>query len=160
MKEWKVLQEGRERCEKRRNCSKPKFLLYLQPRKNTSLLGKALITLLKTGCENERSLVISIFFFSLNVFNSINDRSHILRCWYIYFYHRSANAFNLPESKFSMFGIEFNLYLTISTFNDPGKKVTIIFSFSHNVFYPSQKEFLFWSYIYFVVCKCFQFGPA
>ena len=35
--------------------------------------------------------------------------------------------------------------------------VTSIFPFSHNVFLPSQKEFLFLSYIYFVVCKCFQF---
>ena len=35
--------------------------------------------------------------------------------------------------------------------------VTSIFSFSHNVFLPPQKEFLFLSYICFVVCKCFQF---
>ena len=26
--------------------------------------------------------------------------------------------------------------------------------------YPSQKQFLFLSYVYFVVCKCFQFGPV
>ena len=32
--------------------------------------------------------------------------------------------------------------------------VTSIFSFFHNVFCPSQKEFLFLSYVYFVVCKC------
>ena len=37
--------------------------------------------------------------------------------------------------------------------------VTSIFSFSHNVFYPSLNKFQFFSYIYFVVCKCFQFGP-
>ena len=45
-----------------------------------------------------------------------------------------------------------------------GKKekmlVTSIFSFSHNVFYQYQKEFLCLSDIYFVVCKCFQLGPA
>ena len=35
-----------------------------------------------------------------------------------------------------------------------------IFSFSHNVFYQSQKEFLFFSDIYFVVCKCFEYGPV
>ena len=29
-----------------------------------------------------------------------------------------------------------------------------------HVFYPSQKEFLLLRYIYFVVCKCFQFGPV
>ena len=38
--------------------------------------------------------------------------------------------------------------------------VTSIFSFSHNVFFQFQKEFLFLSHIYFVVCKCFQFGPV
>ena len=32
--------------------------------------------------------------------------------------------------------------------------------FSHNVFYPSLKEFLSLSYIYFVVCKCVEFGPV
>ena len=35
--------------------------------------------------------------------------------------------------------------------------VTSVFSFFHNVFFPSQKEFLSGSYMYFVVCKCFQF---
>ena len=37
--------------------------------------------------------------------------------------------------------------------------VTSIFSFSHNVFYPSQNKFQFFSHIYFIVYKCFQFGP-
>ena len=36
--------------------------------------------------------------------------------------------------------------------------VSKIFSFSYNVLYQSHKEFLFLSYIYFVVCKCFQVG--
>ena len=60
---------------------------------------------------------------------------------------------------------------TVLTFNDPkieafwkhGKKekmlVTSIFSFSNNVFYPSENKFQFFSHIWFVVCKCFQFGP-
>ena len=34
------------------------------------------------------------------------------------------------------------------------------FSFSHNVFNPSRCCFQFLSHIYFVVCKCFQFGPV
>ena len=38
--------------------------------------------------------------------------------------------------------------------------VTSIFSFSHNVFYPSQNKLQLFNYIYFVVCKCFQFGPV
>ena len=36
--------------------------------------------------------------------------------------------------------------------------VTSIFSISHNVFYPSLSNFQFLSHIYFVICKCFQFG--
>ena len=36
--------------------------------------------------------------------------------------------------------------------------VTSIFSFSHNVFYPSQNKFQFFSHIEFVVCKSFRFG--
>ena len=38
--------------------------------------------------------------------------------------------------------------------------VTSIFSFSYNVFYQSQNEFQFLNYIYFVVCKCSQYGPV
>ena len=38
--------------------------------------------------------------------------------------------------------------------------VTSIFSFSHNVFYSSQNKFQFFCDIYFVICKCFQFGPV
>ena len=36
--------------------------------------------------------------------------------------------------------------------------VTSILSFSHNVFSPSQMELLIFIYIYFVVCKSFEFG--
>ena len=38
--------------------------------------------------------------------------------------------------------------------------ITSIFSFSHNVFYPSQTKCEFFIHIYCVVCKCFQFGPV
>ena len=37
---------------------------------------------------------------------------------------------------------------------------TSIFSFSHNIFYPSQDKFPFLSHIYFVICKSFQFGQG
>ena len=37
--------------------------------------------------------------------------------------------------------------------------VTSIISFSHNVFYPLHNKFQFFHHNYFVVCKCFQFGP-
>ena len=38
--------------------------------------------------------------------------------------------------------------------------VTSIFSFPHNPFYPSRNKFDYLGYIYFVVCKCFQFGQV
>ena len=38
--------------------------------------------------------------------------------------------------------------------------VSSIFSFSHNVFYPSQTKFELFIHIFFVVCECFQFGPV
>ena len=40
--------------------------------------------------------------------------------------------------------------------------VTSIFSFSQNVFYTSQNKFQFLShiYMYFVICKHFEFGPV
>ena len=38
--------------------------------------------------------------------------------------------------------------------------VTSILPFSYNVFYPSQKQILLVSYVYFVVHKFFQFGPV
>ena len=31
---------------------------------------------------------------------------------------------------------------------------------SHNISYESRTEFLPLSYIYFVICKCFHFGPV
>ena len=42
--------------------------------------------------------------------------------------------------------------------NIVGKGENAGFSFSHNVFYPLQNKFKFFSHIYFVICKCFQFG--
>ena len=70
--------------------------------------------------------------------------------------------------------ISLTLYHTIPTLNNPKKKkialktlwekekmlVTSIFSFSHNVFYPSQSKFQSFIYIYFVVCKCFNLGTV
>ena len=35
-----------------------------------------------------------------------------------------------------------------------------IFSSSHNVFYPFQTKFQFFIHIYFVICKCFEFGSV
>ena len=38
--------------------------------------------------------------------------------------------------------------------------VTSIFSVSHNVFYSICDKVQFLRYIYFVICKCFQFGAV
>ena len=38
--------------------------------------------------------------------------------------------------------------------------VICMFSFSHNVFYLSQKRFQSSNHMQFVVCKCFQFRPV
>ena len=38
--------------------------------------------------------------------------------------------------------------------------VTSIFSFSYNVFYPSKKQILILSHIYFFVCRSFEFELA
>ena len=38
--------------------------------------------------------------------------------------------------------------------------VTSIFFFSHNVFYPMKHNLNMLSNIWYVVCKCFQFGQA
>ena len=64
-------------------------------------------------------------------------------------------------------------YPTIPTFIDSGKKslfktlwekekmlVISIFSFSHNVFYPSQKEFLCLSYICFVAADALNLDQS
>ena len=71
-----------------------------------------------------------------------------------------------------MFPTHLTLYHTIPTFNDPeneafqnivGKEkmlVTSIFSFSYDVFYPSQNKIQFLNQVYFFICKCFQFGPV
>ena len=64
--------------------------------------------------------------------------------------------------------VSLTLYHPITHFNDPNIKSLLktwwekqnIFCFSHNVFYPSQKEFQFFRHIYFAICKCFQFGPV
>ena len=43
--------------------------------------------------------------------------------------------------------------------NAGNQHITSIFSFSHNVFYSSETKFEIFIHIYFVVCKCLQFGP-
>ena len=41
-----------------------------------------------------------------------------------------------------------------------GNQHFLIFFFSHNVLYPFQNKFQFFSYIYYVVCKCFQLDQS
>ena len=87
-----------------------------------------------------------------------------------------ANAFNLFFTLSTIETIDKTiltllstlLYHTIPTSNDLEKEafmktlwekekmlVTSIFSFSQNVFYPSQNKFQYFYNIYFVVCKCY-----
>ena len=82
----------------------------------------------------------------------------------------SADAFNLDQVKILSFGKGFNSF-PHNPDNDPeeegfwkhfGKKekmlVTNIFSFSQNIFYHSKTSFKFFCHIYFLVCRCFEFG--
>ena len=81
-------------------------------------------------------------------------------------YQLSAGASNLEKTKILSFGNVLTLCHTIRLLKTLKKKpfenivVTSIFSFYSNVFSPPQKEFLFFSHIYFVICKCFQFKPV
>ena len=96
----------------------------------------------------------------------------------------SANALNLVMSKILSFGIELKkrtvfchscFFAQERSFLKPRlfaqersllkplwetvkMLVTSIFSFSYNVFYPIKDRNHHFSYIYCVVCKCFQFG--
>ena len=80
------------------------------------------------------------------------------------------NLLSICKNHFSVF-LTLTLYHTILTFNDPQERillktmwkkekmlVTSIFSFSHNVFYPIKDRNHYLSFIYSVICKCFQFG--
>ena len=84
----------------------------------------------------------------------------------IFYYVYRKHSF-MVKNKSVMFRAFLTLYHTIPTFNDfettVGKGENAgnqHFSFSHNIFHPFQREFLFLSCIYFVVCKCFQSGPV
>ena len=75
----------------------------------------------------------------------------------------SSNTLNLGQPEILSFDYGLTLYHTIPTFNDPIKKPfeNIVgkgekasnqhFLLLHNVFYPSQKEFLFLSYYTFIL---------
>ena len=104
----------------------------------------------KTLWEKEKLLVTNNFFFSQGVFKRLELQTR-----------KNQGLFGK--------GLNLTLYHIIPTFGEAFLKtlwdkekvlVSSIFSFSHNVFYSFKKDFLFLSYIYFVVCKCFQFGKA
>ena len=65
--------------------------------------------------------------------------------------------------------LHLTVYHSIPTFNDlrnkafrkhSGKRRKCWYPAFSQCFYPLYKESLFLSYIYFVVCKCFEFGPV
>ena len=115
--------------------------------------------------RGEEMLITGIFSFPRNVFISVKGRlnslSHLI-C-------HLQNAFSFDMSKTLICCTGLTLYHTISTFNNHETKVfwkhcekkekmlvTSIFSFLHNVFYPSQVKFYFFSHIYFIRGKCFE----
>ena len=94
----------------------------------------------KTLQKKEKLLITSNFSFSHSVFKRIVSKG---------------------RQKVSLFGKGLSLYHTIPTFNDLQKEafwkhcrkrrkcwLPAFFSFSHNVFYPSQNKFKFFSHIY------------
>ena len=110
-------------------------------------------SLLKTLWEKEKLLITSNFSFTHRVFYQFRELFAI----YI--------KFKIVVCRLFQFGPVW--LLIILQEEGCGKQwekekmlVTGIFSFSHRVFYPSQKEFLFSSYIHFVVCRCFQLGQS
>ena len=119
---------------------------------NLTKMAENYQNILKTRWEKEKLLVTSNFSFSHIVFK---------------------RPVSQGRQKVSLCGNGLTLYHTIPTFNDfeTGRllktlwekekmMVTSIFSFSHNVFYPSQNKLQFLSHIYFIVCKNFQLGPV
>ena len=118
---------------------------------------------LKHCGKKEKMLETSIFTYSHNVFYP--------SCFKLHIYFVIRKCFQLDQSKSLLFGTEVTLYHTIPTFNDPekgasskhcGKRrkmlVTSIFLLFPQCF--SQNKFQFFSHIYLIVCKCFQFGPV
>ena len=82
------------------------------------------------------------------------------------FSHFSPNVFGNPLCQYN-FNTQSQLLMTLKkkTFaNIVGKGENAanqhFLLFRHNVFYQLWKVFLLLSYIYFVVCKCFQFRPV
>ena len=85
--------------------------------------------------------------------------------WYLEV-HKNTVIGIYPTGKFLL-----TLYHTLHTFNDPKEEgfgkdwekekmlETSIFSFSHSVFYPIEDRNHPFNNIYFVICKCIQFGP-
>ena len=63
----------------------------------------------------------------------------------------SANLFSLVLSKILLFWKGLTLYHTIPNFNICEKR-------RKRFFHPSQNNVQFFSHIYFVIFKCFQFG--
>ena len=108
-------------------------------------------------------LVTSISSFFHNVFYPSQNKFHI----FIHVYFVVCTCFQFGPA-FSPFPTMFStLHKTNFTFSFmfilSSAHVSIwtsIFSFSHDVFYPSQNKFHIFIHVYFVVCTCFQLGPA
>ena len=67
--------------------------------------------------------------------------------------HRTAAQFMQQSKENSFYVVGSSKYYVILT-------TDMQFSFPHNFLFPSESRSQFFSHIYFVVCKCFQFGPV
>ena len=81
----------------------------------------------------------------------------------------SANTFNLEVLNLSFgkglkvccLNYEQSIENECNINTDKGSLVfTSIFSCSHNVFYPTRNKSKVFNHMYFVICKCFEIGPA
>ena len=104
--------------------------------------------------EKEKVLATSTFSFSHNVFNPIKDKNHNFK--YFNFVVCKCSSLFTTQSRLLTALYKKSFKNIVGKGENAGNQH--FFSFSHNVFYPFQNKFQVFSHIYFVVCRCFQFG--
>ena len=121
-------------------------------------------------CEKRRNCLEQAISPFLTMFSTLYDTYF---SFYMHFKMSSVICFNLDRSKILLSVYGLNLYHTIPTFNDLDKDSFLKYCgkwrkcwlltfllFPHNIFYPINDRNYHCSYIKFVVCKCFKFGPV
>ena len=161
----------------------PLWFFTTQSRLLTTLRKKPFENIVEQG---KNLLVTSIFTFSHNVLDHL--KQFTLPCCTIILTRVLRNipkSYQKVKPKVSHQGqcrltlvetfcrsMHLTLYHTIPTFNDPEKETfrkhcgkrrnagNQHFLLFPQCFLPIKKEFLGFSYIYFVICNCFYFGPC